>query len=76
MICGESLGGGVAVDLASKRPHQALVLIRTFTSVPEVARQQLPVSSVASVMVNRFDSLKKLPLCQAPIFLRRRTRIA
>ena len=37
VIAGESLGGGVAVELAATRPHQALVLIRTFTSVPDVA---------------------------------------
>jgi fermentation-respiration switch protein FrsA (DUF1100 family) len=69
VICGESLGGGVAVELASKRPHEALVLIRTFTSIPDVAKEHLMVSSAASLMVNRFDNLKKLPSCRAPIFL-------
>lgn len=69
VIAGESLGGGVAVDLASKKPHQALVLIRTFTSIPEVVQQQFSVSSASAVMFNRFDSLKKISKCQAPIFL-------
>lgn len=69
VICGESLGGGVAVDLASKRPHQALVLIRTFTSIPAVVQQQFSIASAPVVMSNRFDSLKKIPKCQAPIFL-------
>lgn len=67
VIAGESLGGGVAVDLASKQPHQALVLIRTFTSVPEIGKQF--VSSAPSLMVNRFDSVKKMPNCRAPVFL-------
>jgi uncharacterized protein len=67
VICGESLGGGVAVDLASKRPQQALVLIRTFTSVPDVGKTF--VSSAPAIMVNRFDSLKKIGTCPAPIFL-------
>ena len=66
-ICGESLGGGVAVELACKRSHQALVLIRTFTSVPDVAKATL--SSAPALMVNRFDSLKKIAACPAPIFL-------
>lgn len=69
VICGESLGGGVAVDLASRRPHQTLVLIRTFTSIPDVAKQQFSVISAPAIMVNRFESLKKIPTCRMPIFL-------
>jgi fermentation-respiration switch protein FrsA (DUF1100 family) len=67
VICGESLGGGVAVDLASKKPHEALVLIRTFTSVPDVAKQKVVFAS--SVMFNRFDSLKKIPSCRSPVLI-------
>jgi pimeloyl-ACP methyl ester carboxylesterase len=68
ILYGESLGGGVAVELASRRPHRALVLVRTFTSVPDVARAQ--VSSVAPpLMTNRFDSLARIGLCRRPIFL-------
>jgi fermentation-respiration switch protein FrsA (DUF1100 family) len=69
VICGESLGGGVAVDLASRRPHQALVLIRTYTSIPDVAKQKVLLSCAPAIMVNRFESLKKIPLCVSPIFL-------
>jgi pimeloyl-ACP methyl ester carboxylesterase len=67
IIAGESLGGGVAVDLASKHPAQQLVLIRTFTSVPDVAKQSL--SSAPSIMVNRFDSLMKIPSVRVPVFI-------
>jgi len=69
VIVGESLGGGVAVDLASKQPHQPLVLIRTFTSVPDVAKTQMGFSSANAVMVNRFDSLKKIGSCKSPVFI-------
>jgi len=69
VIAGESLGGGVAVELASKRPHQALVLIRTFASIPDVAREKVVLSSASSIMVNRFESLKRIPECKAPIFI-------
>ncbi len=67
VVCGESLGGGVAVDLASRRPHEALVLIRTFTSLPDVAKQKVVFAS--SVMFNRFDSLKKIPSCRSPVLI-------
>ncbi len=69
VIAGESLGGGIAVELASKRPHEALVLIRTFTSVPEIAKHVSGIASAPAVMVNRFDSLKRIPSCPAPIFI-------
>src|SRR5262249_13653620 len=36
VFLGRSLGGGVATHLASRRPHRALVLINTFTSVPDM----------------------------------------
>ena len=67
-IFGESLGGGVAVDLASRRPHQALVLVRTFTSLPDVAQARTSVP-VQWVMSNRFNSLDKIKKCERPIFI-------
>ena len=69
VIAGESLGGGVAVELASRRPHQALVLIRTFTSTPDVAKQTFAVVSAKSIMFNQFESLKRIPSCRSPIFI-------
>jgi fermentation-respiration switch protein FrsA (DUF1100 family) len=74
VICGESLGGGVAVDLASRKPHQALLLIRTFTSIPDVAKEKVVLSSAPNIMVNRFDSLKKISSCRSPIFLAQANR--
>lgn len=67
VIAGESLGGGVAVELACKRPHQALVLIRTFTSIPDVAKQSL--SSAPLLMVNRFNSIERIGACKSPVFI-------
>jgi fermentation-respiration switch protein FrsA (DUF1100 family) len=69
VLYGESLGGGVAVDLASRQPHRALILVRTFTSVPEVAEDQFPLLPGDLVVNNRFDNLKKLPLCKQPVFI-------
>jgi fermentation-respiration switch protein FrsA (DUF1100 family) len=69
IIFGASLGGGVAVDLASRKPHRALVLAKTFTSMPDVAQTVMPFFPVRWVMRNRFDSLGKLDLCKRPIFI-------
>ncbi len=69
ILYGESLGGAVAVELATKNPHSALVLERTFTSLPDVADYQMPLFPGAWVMTNRFDSLAKIPQCRRPIFI-------
>jgi fermentation-respiration switch protein FrsA (DUF1100 family) len=68
VIYGESLGGGVAVDLASREPHRALVLVRTFTSVPDVADAQMSVP-IGWMLSNRFNSLEKIKKCERPIFI-------
>lgn len=69
ILFGESLGGGVAVDLASHNRHRALVLVRTFTSVPEVAEDQFPLLPGDLVVTNRFDNLAKMPRCKQPVFI-------
>jgi fermentation-respiration switch protein FrsA (DUF1100 family) len=69
LIWGESLGGGVAVDLASRKPHRALILVKTFTSAPDVGQSVYPWLPVRWLMRNRFDSLAKLDKCRQPIFI-------
>jgi len=71
ILYGESLGGGVATDLASRKDHRALVLIKTFTSLPDTASDLywwLPVP-IHALMRNRFDSLSKIASCRRPVFI-------
>lgn len=68
-ICGESLGGGVAVELASRNSHGALVLVRTFTSLPEVATAHYPWVPAHLLMKNRFDNLAGLGKCTRPTLI-------
>jgi len=69
LLWGESLGGAVAVNLATRAPHRALVLVRTFTSLPEVADDQLPLLPCSSLMTNRFNSLERIGQCKSPVFI-------
>jgi len=69
LLYGSSLGGGVAVDLASRRPHRALVLDKTFTSMPDVAQDMYPWVPVRWLMRNRFDNLEKIGKCRRPVFV-------
>jgi uncharacterized protein len=69
LLFGESLGGAVAVELALGRPHRALVLARTFTSIPDMARVQFPILPIGRFVRNRFDSLAKIDRCPGPTFI-------
>jgi fermentation-respiration switch protein FrsA (DUF1100 family) len=69
LIFGRSLGSAVAVDLASRRPHRALVLVSPFTSLPDAARHHLPFLATGQLMRNRFDSLAKIGRCPGPVFI-------
>ena len=69
IIYGGSLGGGVAVYLASEKPHRALVLVKTFTSCPDVAAKIYPWLPVRWVMRNRFDNIGRIGKCRKPVFI-------
>ncbi len=64
---GRSLGGAVAVDLATKRPCAGVVLESTFTSTREMAKRLLPYLPVSILMQTEFDSLRKIREAKAPL---------
>jgi hypothetical protein len=69
IIFGDSFGGAVAVDLAARQDHLALVLVKTFTSLPDVGRQRYPFVAATMLMRNRFDSASKISQCRRPVFI-------
>jgi fermentation-respiration switch protein FrsA (DUF1100 family) len=70
ILVGQSLGGGVATEIASRRTHRALVLLKTFTSFPDVARAELPIFPFAQWLAhNHFDNLGKIKQCHGPVFI-------
>jgi uncharacterized protein len=72
-LYGGSLGGAVAVDLASRHEHRALILINTFASISEMAGYLFPYFPASYFVHNRFDSLSKIGKCAMPIFQVHRT---
>jgi len=72
ILYGESLGGGVAVRLASDlseagTPPGALVLRSTFTSLVDMGACHYPWLPVRLVMVDRFPSADRIPAVTCPI---------
>ena len=71
LLYGASLGGGVIIDLASRKDHRALILVKTFTSLPDVASDLywwLPAPK-RWLMSNQFDSIAKIKSCRRPVFI-------
>lgn len=67
VLMGESLGGGVMVDLASSDGARGLILERTYTSLPDVAAYFYPFLPVRMLMRNRLDSLAKIADFRGPL---------
>lgn len=68
-VFGESLGGGVAIELALRRPVAAIVVEATFTSLVDVGQRVywwLPVSLISRL---RYESLAKIGRVRAPFFV-------
>lgn len=69
LLYGDSLGAAVAVEMATRHAHRALVLSKPFTSIADMARNQLPWLPARWLIRNRFDSLAKIGRCRQPIFM-------
>lgn len=69
IVFGESLGGGIASEVASRQTVGGLVLQSTFTSVPDVGAEifwWLPVRLLGSI---QYDTHQKLPNIQVPVVI-------
>jgi pimeloyl-ACP methyl ester carboxylesterase len=74
LLYGGSLGGGIATDLAVRRPHRALVFVCSFTSFPDMAQAKFPWLPGRWLVRNRFDNLDKIGRCPGPVFIAHGTR--
>jgi fermentation-respiration switch protein FrsA (DUF1100 family) len=66
---GESLGGGVAAELARRVPLAGLVLQSTFTSIPDLGAELFPFLPVRWLARIRYDTLAKLPHLRVPVLV-------
>ncbi len=69
LVIGESLGGGVASELAMCRPVGGLVLLSTFTSIIDIGSELMPWFPVRRLGSIRYDTLGKLPGVGCPVLI-------
>ena len=66
---GWSLGGAVAIDLASERPVGGLIAFSSWTSAVEMGRRALPFVPVSLLLRHRFDSIQKIAKVTCPTLI-------
>lgn len=69
ILYGESIGTGVAMQIASEYPEGAVILQSPFTSLQAIAEKRYPWLPVAFLLKDRFDSLGKVTAINAPLLL-------
>lgn len=67
VLMGRSLGGAVAVDLASRDGARGLVLASTFSSLPDVAAHHMPWALPHWNMSMRLNSVRKIRDYRGPL---------
>ncbi len=68
VVLGKSLGGAVAVDLATRVEPAGLIVQSSFTSVPEMAAVHYPFVP-RTLIRNRFDSAAKIGRVTCPVMV-------
>lgn len=66
---GNSLGSGVATEMASRHRLAGLVLVSGFASLDRVALEHYPFVPARLLMLDRYDNLAKIPAIACPILL-------
>lgn len=66
---GNSLGSGVAVQLATEAPIRALVLVSPMSSMVRLASARMSWLPVNLLLRDRYDNLAKLPAVEVPIMI-------
>ncbi len=69
IVLGESLGGGISSQLAMEKTIKALILERTFTSVPDIAAEFFPFLPVRLLGSIQYDTINRLDRIDAPILV-------
>jgi pimeloyl-ACP methyl ester carboxylesterase len=66
---GWSLGAAAAIEIASRKPVEGLILCSAFTSMSDMARRTLPMFPTGLLLKHRFENATKLAKVKCPILI-------
>ncbi len=66
---GESLGGGIACELALREPLGGLILQSTFTSIADIGAELFPWLPVRWLNTIKYNTVQKLPRIHVPVLV-------
>jgi fermentation-respiration switch protein FrsA (DUF1100 family) len=69
ILLGESLGGAIAVELATRHPARLLVTHGAFTSFPDMAQVRVPCYPSRYLVRNQMDNEDKIRRVQCPVLI-------
>lgn len=69
VLYGESLGSGVAVQLAAREPVGGVILDAPYTSIADVGARIYPFLPVQRFIIDRYDSLARIARIDAPLLI-------
>ena len=69
IIYGESLGTGVAVEIAQNKNYAGLILESPFTSMVDMGKKYYPFFPVRFLLRDKFESYKKINKISVPILI-------
>jgi pimeloyl-ACP methyl ester carboxylesterase len=69
LLFGRSLGGAVTCDLATEVTPRAVIIESTFTSVPDIARELVPLFPARLLLKTQFANKDKISQINAPLLL-------
>ena len=69
IVIGNSLGSGVATEVAARHRIRSLVLVSGFASLVRVAGDHYPFVPTSLLVLDRYDNVTKLPSVTCPILL-------
>ena len=67
ILLGRSLGGAIAIELATHVPVKALIVESSFSSLTELQKDRMPFIPIWLVLPKRYNSLEKIGDIDAPI---------
>ena len=69
IVLGESLGGGIASEVALREPSGGLILQSTYTSVTDLGAELFPWLPVRWLGIIKYDTHSKLPRIKVPVLV-------